>query len=641
MSAKNIEICYGCMSHLPNNENVCPYCCYARNTPVDMEYLPPSTVIGGRYLLGRVTHRDHEGITYIGLDMKKQIRVWVKEYMPRDICRRNHATLQVVPTAGREAQYKSFAESFKDTAAKLHRLDCPSLISPVNGFEERGTVYTIYQFVSAISLSEYLISGDGELSWAEAKKMFMPVLNTLSTLHKHGIIHGHISPASLLIDQHGNVFLTALNLSGIEDPQINADSPEKGYFAPEQFLHSLQTPSTDVYSMGAVLYKCLTGTMPTDAITRKNGGSLLSVAQLSGGSDAPENVSRAVECAMYLEKDDRPQSIDAFIGKLLESEKSNTAVYVAPRPQASSIKAVKIEDEEEEIYDIDNDEPEEEIVERRPKTLPVRSQAARSTAKFISGITLAAFIIIMIAGVGVLHTFRDVIFPPETENTIASDDIGDMPTVPVPVFEGKKVDNVIATKQYLSHFVFQIEETFNDDYPQGVIYYQDPQPGEQVPDKSTITLFVSQGSRMSTMPDLVGSNLEYAEKIMTQSEITYELVEVERNDDSAPGIILETQPAAGSKIDKDIDIVLLFILKTEDGESDQLVADDDYGYRNSEPGQRNPRETPGLTISSEDIQNDYPVPDKAKRSDENATETIDENGVKIRETEKTKTFYKS
>ncbi|MBR5485250.1 MAG: PASTA domain-containing protein [Oscillospiraceae bacterium] len=641
MTAKNIEICYGCMSHLPNNENVCPYCGYARNTPVDMEYLPPSTVIGGRYLLGRVTHRDHEGITYIGLDMKKQIRVWVKEYMPREICRRNHATYHVVPSAGREAQYKSFAESFKDTATKLHSLDSPSLISPVNGFEERGTIYTIYQFVSAISLSEYLISGNGELSWTEAKKMFMPVLNALSTLHKHGIIHGHISPASLLIDQHGNVYLTALNLSGIEDPQINADSPEKGYFAPEQFLHSLQTPATDVYSMGAVLYKCLTGTMPTDAPTRKNGGSLLSVAELGGGSDAPENVSNAVACAMQLEKDDRPQSIDAFIGKLLESEKSNTAVYVAPRPQTSSIKAVKIEEEEEEeeSYDTYDAEP-EETVERKPKTLPVRSQAARSTAKFISGITLAAFIVIMIAAVGVLYTFRDVVFPTDDESPVVSEDIGDMPTVPVPVFEGKKVDNVIATKQYISHFVFQIEETFNEDYPQGVIYYQDPQPGENVPDKSTVTLFVSQGSRMSTMPDLVGSNLEYAEKIMTQSEITYELVEVER-EDAEPRIILETQPAAGSKIDKDVDIVLLFILKTEDGQSDQLVADDDYEHRTSEPGQRTPRETPGLTISSEDVQSDYPVPDKTKNSDKEVSETIDENGVKIRETEKTKTFYKS
>lgn len=629
MSTSDIKLCYGCMSRItPDESKVCPHCGYAYNTPADIDFLLPGSVLENRYIVGQMKTSDPEGVTYIGLDTELQIRVWIKEYMPLEVCTRNHSTHEVCSIPGFEAQYKSFAQGFKDMALHLQELDCSSLIQPYACAEANGTVYAVYRYISSISLAEFLMSGDGELPWSTAKKLFMPVLNNLSTLHKHGIIHGGISPSSLSIDQHGNVYLGNLGLSGIFDYEVTADNPDKGYHAPEQFFRSgFQGPWTDVYSMGAVLYKCLTGTMPTDALTRRAGNKLLSISQLGGG-DIPENVSLAVECAMSLQKEDRPQTIDAFIGKLLECESSNTAIYTAPRPSAN-LDAVRILDEEDEEEALlpDIEEPSESLIsEHSDASL---SGAVPSTAKFISNITMMAFIIILLAGIGFVFVFRESIFPapePEEQEEELQEEESQIPTLPLPVFEGKYVDSVITSKEYLNHFSFQVEESYNEEYPQGMIYRQNPQPGAEVSDKSSVTLYVSRGSKMIELPDLVGSNLEYADRILSQQGISYELVEIERPTEQ-DNVILETQPPANSKIDKDSDIILLYIKKS-DGEEPPKEGEENGEAPSEKPSEESNSHRP------EEAPSEKPTEVKPSSQDREAS---DKN--KVSESENSKTFY--
>ncbi|MEG2038883.1 MAG: protein kinase, partial [Oscillospiraceae bacterium] len=476
MPTNNIKLCYGCMSPISTEDLVCPQCGYNKNTPHSSDFLPLGTKITGRFITGRVICTDNEGVLYMGLDAQMKIKVWIKEYMPFGISKRNHTNCAITPLSGKEVQYKSFGQGFKDTSMRLKNIQSTAAILPYETVQANNTIYSISKFINTIALSDFLMRGDGELSWATAKKIFMPMLNALSVIHKGGIVHGGISPSSLMLNQNGTLYLGDFSLSEVRLNVDGTNSPEKCYLAPEQFsLSDFQGPWTDIYSMGAVLYKCLTGTMPTDALTRKSGSILPSVVQL--GSNVPANVSAAIEAAMSLDKDKRLQSADAFIGRLLESEDSNTAIYTATPKTPTTITSLE-----------DNN-----VKEALPIQINQNKRQLPATAKYISTITLISFIVIAIAGVGALFLFRDIVFPPPPEPTV-EEPVSQIPMVVVPPFEGQYLNAVITNKDYQDKMNFRVEETHNEQYAQGVIYAQDPAPNTQMPDKGTVTLFVSEGS---------------------------------------------------------------------------------------------------------------------------------------------------
>ena len=78
----NENLCMGCMEN-KGDLTVCPYCGYSENGPRIQSCLPPRSLIGGRYLAGKVLSYNGEGVTYIGYDTVADRKVSVREFFPR------------------------------------------------------------------------------------------------------------------------------------------------------------------------------------------------------------------------------------------------------------------------------------------------------------------------------------------------------------------------------------------------------------------------------------------------------------------------------------------------------------------------------------------------------------------------------
>ena len=84
-----MKLCMGCMTNIEDNCTTCPHCGYDETTlRQESYYLDPGTVVGGKYIVGRVIRYGGYTVTYLGMDAEHNRKVFVKEYLPSDFSTR-------------------------------------------------------------------------------------------------------------------------------------------------------------------------------------------------------------------------------------------------------------------------------------------------------------------------------------------------------------------------------------------------------------------------------------------------------------------------------------------------------------------------------------------------------------------------
>lgn len=511
-------LCMGCMSRLDENGKC--RCGYDENAPTDSACLPVRTMVGNRYLVGRMISMNGEGITYICFDIENEERAFIEEYMPQNMAKRNELTGEVIPLSGYEAQYKCLMTDFYDLFDALRNFRHTDYIIPVTDvIYDKNTAYAVYKYVKTISYGDYLTHNGGEFTWPQVKKLFMPLFTTLTYLHSNGFVHRGLSPESIRVNAKGQLMISGFGTASLYT-KGSAVTPElcEGYSAPEQYSSSSwQGEWTDVYSIAAVLYKSLTGTLPVSAAERKENDTLCPPEELE--HNVPSNVSDAIMNAMQLSVEYRTQSIDDFTAELLESSKSNTMMY-DPQKAGDTIG--------EDIF---------------KKAEPVREKTVRKRyeeddapkgRKIPWGMII--FVIALVVLLGVLaFVFR---FSKEflgigknnTSNSSASESgIEEISNgngsydVVVPNFIGRYREKVEGNETY-HQFNLVFEEENNSSYPEGMIFEQSIKDKTQVAEGTEIVLKVSKGPEKVPMPQCVGKTLEEARAELDALGIVYQEV---------------------------------------------------------------------------------------------------------------------
>ncbi len=267
------------------------------------------------YELVRVLGMGGFGMTYLGFDHHLDKAVAIKEYLPSDIATRT-ADRSVAPQASDfRGDFQWGLERFFDEARTLARFDHRHIIKVHRFFEAHGTAYIVMEYAEGETLSAFL-TRKGPLREAELKAILYPLLDGLAVVHGADFLHRDIKPGNIVLrDADGSPVLLDF---GAARQAIGAKSRSvtsivtPGYAPIEQYSsRGHQGAWTDLYALGGVCYRALTGQVPEDATDRVRHDPLVPVSQRCAGRVSGAFLS-AIDWALSVDEGDRPQRVGAW-----------------------------------------------------------------------------------------------------------------------------------------------------------------------------------------------------------------------------------------------------------------------------------------------------------------------------------------
>lgn len=279
------------------------------------------------YRIDSVLGQGGFGITYLARDKNLDQMVAIKEFLPTDLAVRTQDSA-VQPMS--EAQVDSFGwglDRFISEAQTLARFQHPNIVVVHSVFEANNTAYMVMAYVEGETLEDALkfqhIGGE-----AQILEILHPLLDGLEVLHSAGYIHRDIKPDNIYIRKDRSPVLldfgSARQSVGAQTRTLTAlVSPRYAPF--EQYGSSKekdrQGPWTDIYALGATLYRAVIGRGPADAIERANelmsGGKDILIPALGCGIPGySDEFLRAIDHAMEFLPAKRPQTVAEWRSEL-------------------------------------------------------------------------------------------------------------------------------------------------------------------------------------------------------------------------------------------------------------------------------------------------------------------------------------
>lgn len=322
--------CMGCMELYDKKWELCPHCGYPANATADSPlHMSPGSVLNGRYEVGRVLGNGGFGVTYIAWDPILRIKVAIKEYLPSEFSTRAEGQTRVtVFTGEKERQFNDGMSKFIDEAKRLAKFQNESgVVKIFDSFKANGTAYIVMEYLDGETLADRL-KREKTIPADEAIQIMMPVIESLNHVHEAGILHRDISPDNIFLTKDGKTKLIDFGAARFATTTHSRSLTviiKPGYSAEEQYRsRGDQGPHTDVYSVGAVLYKMITGVTPPDALERrasyekKHKDILQPITKFT--QDITPNQEAAIYNAMNVRIEDRTENMVTLAGELLSEE---------------------------------------------------------------------------------------------------------------------------------------------------------------------------------------------------------------------------------------------------------------------------------------------------------------------------------
>ena len=274
---------------------------------------------GGRYRIEKILGRGGFGITYLAEQTGLGRKVAIKEFFMKEFCNRNAETSQVsVGSKGSSELVERFREKFLKEARRIASLEHKNIVPVIDVFEENGTAYYVMKYMGGGSLSDKVAAG--ALPESDALRYIRQIASALDFVHGKLMMHLDVKPANVLLSDDDEAVLIDFGLAKQYDDAGTQTSTtpvgiSHGYAPMEQYRRGgvgTFSPATDIYSLGATLYKLVTGNTPPEANDVANDGLPELPQHLSS------NVRAAIEAAMQFRLKDRPQSIGEFL-EIVES----------------------------------------------------------------------------------------------------------------------------------------------------------------------------------------------------------------------------------------------------------------------------------------------------------------------------------
>jgi beta-lactam-binding protein with PASTA domain/tRNA A-37 threonylcarbamoyl transferase component Bud32 len=438
----------------------------------------------------------------------------------------------------RHAGDDQFVERFRREAKNAASLSHPNIVSIYDRGEAEGTYYIAMEYLDGRSLKE-LIVARGPAPVNVAIEYARQILAAIRFAHRHGIVHRDIKPHNVLVDAEGRLKVTDFGIARAGASQMTEAGSIIGtaqYLSPEQARGAPVDQTSDLYSVGVVLYELLTGAVPFSGDTPVE----IAMKHLSATPEAPSKqraeVPRDLDMVVLraLAKDpaDRYQSaeeMDADLGRVASgaavspaTEEAATAIIAGP--PSTAVTAITAPRTRETVpyapppayYDYD--EP------RRRAVWP----------------WLVALLFVVAAVVGGYFLYNQV----QTQLSNSKVAVGN--------YRGLR--EITAVKQiHAQGLRFQVVRQYSANVDATYVIKQDPQPGERIEKGNYVTIFSSAGPPKTDVPNVVGEKIDEALADLRQANLRWK---VQRVDNDAPEDEVISQRPTGGQAQQNSVVVL-------------------------------------------------------------------------------------
>ena len=273
------------------------------------------------YEIRKVLSSGGFSFVYLARDKDKKT-VAIKEYLPTSIAVRADGAI-VLPNPDDVALFRHGLKCFFDEGLSLAKIDHKNIVRVINFFRENETVYMVMQYERGKSLQDYILGQNELVSEQFIRRVFGELSNGLREVHTQKLLHLDIKPANIYIRLDGSPVLLDFGSArqALSENQAKiAPSYTPGFASPEQYYdRKLLGPWSDIYSIGATMYSCLTRTSPLAANQRIKNDLLVPTVKLGKGIYS-QNLLAIIDKCLSLDYLARPQSVFSLQKALLESQ---------------------------------------------------------------------------------------------------------------------------------------------------------------------------------------------------------------------------------------------------------------------------------------------------------------------------------
>lgn len=449
---------------------------------------------------------------------------------------------------------------FKNESKAISILDHPNIVKVYDVSVTDQLQYIVMEYIDGITLKEYLKQRGGALTWKEVIHFATQVLGALEHAHSKGIVHRDVKPQNIMLQADGSIKMMDFGIARFSRAQSQTVSDKAigsvHYISPEQAKGDHTDGRTDIYSVGVMMYEMLSGHLPFDG----SGTVSIAIMQISEkpkplaqvAPNVPEGLRQITEKAMEKDPDDRYQSAAEML-QAIQAFKQNPSIrfeyeYNTQDAPSKTINKVVSGGRSGTKSGISTQQA------RRTDTMTgkgknVKKTAAHKPVKEKHFSVLPIFFGMAVAFIIGATILVYLIFTNSTNPLFSNRD-----NVQLIDFVGQTEDE-FRTSDYFALLTPEIVYEYNSSYPAGTIFQQSPAAGRTVKEKQKITLKVSRGTEIITLPDVGGYDKDTAKQTLVDLGVSV-TTRRETNDSVAEGTVIRTEPAAGSSVEGGSTVVL-------------------------------------------------------------------------------------
>jgi eukaryotic-like serine/threonine-protein kinase len=486
----------------------------------------------------------------------------------------------------RFAQDQEFVERFRREAKSAAGLNHPNVVGVFDRGEHEGTYYIAMELLDGQTLKD-IVGSEAPLTQERVIDLGLQILQAAGFAHSHGVIHRDFKPHNVIVDQQGHAKVTDFGIARAGASEMTETGSIMGtaqYLSPEQAQGHAVTATSDIYSIGVMLYEMLAGRLPFE------GDSAVAVA-LKHLSEPPVPISQwrpdvhpaleaVVMAALAKDPAQRWQSAEDLAAGL---EAARTQIQAGPNggQDTAAFAAIPVPVAEETA-------PTQLAQTTHPPVVAPVEDPRRERRRPWWWYAIGALVLALV-GVLLYLILSGVLATEQRE---------------VPRVTGKQL---VEARALMERAGFEVQtERVQSSQPFDQVVDQDPNGGEEADEGSTVTLEVSGGPGTVLVPPV-----ERLTEVQAVRELHKAGLEVttdpEFSDNVKKGFAIRTVPPEGREVTKGTRVRLLVSQGPE-----QVTVPDVTGLTRESAEARLREE--GLDVSADEQESDEPEGDVISQS---------------------------